>query len=1007
MRTNWIFTILFFLNSILFSNSKGDLLFGSNLDNKQIDSLQIIEKKRISQIFTDYLPSKSVKFIENKGQMIDVKGHSVPYVLFKVETQGINLYITEKGLTYVFIRNENEGLTKQNNKSVATLQEHVKTQMAWVNVNLEGGRIERGNIIKEGISKNYSNYFYGHCPNGIYEVYEHNKITIKEVYPGIDWVFYNSKKDGMKYDFIVHPGADPSRIKIIYEGDNPLQILSDGGISVETKLGSFKEEKPITYEEGSNDKIESNYHTTKISDHKTLLEFKIANYNSAKSLIIDPQMYWYTFYGGIEWDECFSTDTDENGNIFVTGYTRSNNFPIQDPGGGAFYLSTGGDISILQPNADMFLLKFSPSGILIWATYYGDTGQEFPYSIEIDKNGNAFVVGWTDSGNFPVQNAGINSYYQSNLGGLRDAFILKFQNNGTRLWASYYGGAGSDYAYGLCSDTLGNIWITGGTDSPNFPTFNGGTFFQGSNAGGSDAFILKFDNVGVPLLATYYGGALSDEGHCVATDINGNVFVSGETFSLNFGTQSSGFYFQSSYAGSGDAFILKFSPSGSRLWASYYGGAGYDTGASICNDNQGNVFVLGSSESTNFPLQNSGTFFQGTSAGLSDAFLLKFDNNGTRLWATLMGGGDYENFWTFDNAEVDNCNNLYFTFTTFGSNSFPYVQNNINSSFFIQTPASNPEPIIGQFSNNGDLRWCSFIGGNGVETRTSLAIDQNNSVIFCGTTEREFTIPILASTFPLTNPGSNSFFDNTIDPSGGDQKELLISRLINLPLLTSINNVPPSNCNSCDGTITINITQGEGPYTYNWSNGITQTNLNTTSSTISNLCAGTYTCLVTDQNGCTVSTSTQVNSSNPPIVSATAAAPFCVGGAINLSASGGVSYSWSGPNGFSSNTQNPQIFPANINQSGTYSVTVSDANGCVNTASVSIQVASTPTVSVSTSAFTFNTSESVTLSASGANNFVWTPGGATGSTININSPSEGLITYCAIGSNAQGCQDST
>jgi gliding motility-associated-like protein len=147
---------------------------------------------------------------------------------------------------------------------------------------------------------------------------------------------------------------------------------------------------------------------------------------------------------------------------------------------------------------------------------------------------------------------------------------------------------------------------------------------------------------------------------------------------------------------------------------------------------------------------------------------------------------------------------------------------------------------------------------------------------------------------------------------------------------------------------------------------------------------------------------------NPPIASATAAGPFCVGGAINLNASGGASYSWSGPNGFSSNSQNPQIFPANINQSGTYSVTVTDANGCVNSASVNIQVASTPTVSVTTSnsSFTFNTSDNIILTANGANNFVWTPGNIAGSSININSPSEGLLTYCAIGTNAQGCQDS-
>jgi gliding motility-associated-like protein len=181
--------------------------------------------------------------------------------------------------------------------------------------------------------------------------------------------------------------------------------------------------------------------------------------------------------------------------------------------------------------------------------------------------------------------------------------------------------------------------------------------------------------------------------------------------------------------------------------------------------------------------------------------------------------------------------------------------------------------------------------------------------------------------------------------------------------------------------------------------------------TISGMIPGTSYVVSVNNGTCTSVNSNSFSISqqqNPPIASASAAGPFCVGGAINLNASGGSSYTWTGPNGYTSNSQNPQIFPANINQSGTYSVTVTDANGCVNSASISIQVANNPTISVSSSisSFTFNTSDNIILTANGANNFVWTPGNTSGSSININSPSEGLLTYCAIGTNAQGCQDS-
>ena len=174
--------------------------------------------------FNDYLRSKPIKFEENKGQIVDGNFRPVPFVLFKAEAPGMSLYITEKGLTYVFVKHQEKQDEKPSTPALTSFAERLKANMAWVHVFLDGANISRENIIKEVESSEHYNYFYGHCQQGIYDVHQYHKITIKEVYPGIDWVFYNSQTSGMKYDFVVHPGADPSQIKLIYEGENPLTL---------------------------------------------------------------------------------------------------------------------------------------------------------------------------------------------------------------------------------------------------------------------------------------------------------------------------------------------------------------------------------------------------------------------------------------------------------------------------------------------------------------------------------------------------------------------------------------------------------------------------------------------------------------------------------------------------------------------------------------------------------------------------------------------------------------
>ena len=169
---------------------------------------------------SEWMNNNSFHFLENKGQMTDMAGNPVPFVLFKAEAPGMNMYITEKGLTNVFIKPEEE---KEKEKE-GFKEENMKIEWNRIDMSLKDASIKKENILKEGESADFSQYFLAHCPDGVTNVRSYQKITITNVYPGIDWIFYNSNEKGFKYGFIVHPGASSHHIELVYSSLNPLQL---------------------------------------------------------------------------------------------------------------------------------------------------------------------------------------------------------------------------------------------------------------------------------------------------------------------------------------------------------------------------------------------------------------------------------------------------------------------------------------------------------------------------------------------------------------------------------------------------------------------------------------------------------------------------------------------------------------------------------------------------------------------------------------------------------------
>jgi hypothetical protein len=617
-----------------------------------------------------------------------------------------------------------------------------------------------------------ANYLVGNDPSRWRtEVPTYGRVSYREVYPGVDLVYYGNQRQ-LEYDFVIAPGRDPRAVSLRFEGADKIDVDANGDLLLKLGESVVRQPKPFVYQEvaGARREVEGGYAVGREGQ----VGFRVGDYDPSLPLVIDPVLVYSTYLGGSGTDLARAIAVDPSGNAVVTGYTQSLNFPTANAFQAAFNGTEG-----FFGNRDVFVTKINAAGTAyVYSTYLGGSGSEEARGVAVDSAGNAYVAGFTDSTNFPIANA-----VQATMGGTQDAFVTKLNPAGSALvYSTFIGGAGfsdgansAEFGEAIAVDSSGNAYVTGSTFSNNFPLVNA---VQETFKGGStDAFVTKINAAGDAFVySTYLGGngdaAVSgvggESGRGIAADSAGNTYVTGETnSSTDFPLANA---VRGTYGGGGsDAFVAKIDAAGDALiYSTYLGGGAQDSGEGVKADASGNTYVAGFTVSNNFPVANA---FQSTFGGVQDAFVTKLNPTGSALvYSTYFGGTGGEIAF---GIAIDASGSVHLAGTTGTFNTLP-TANAIQC-----TRNSGQDLFITKFNAAGSaLVYSTYLGGSGDDRGEGIALDPSNNAYVTGaTTSTDFpTVNPIQSANAGGSPFGDAFVTKISDTSTGPVSTLAFTQ---------------------------------------------------------------------------------------------------------------------------------------------------------------------------------------------------------------------------------------
>jgi len=686
-----------------------------------------------SQSTIDPQRSSIVRFEENRGQVKDQDGRSRSDVLFSGSTEGIDFHIRANGISYQFAevdslrwtlpvaeRGSREARNKGAMAAPASINSH-RIDIDWVAANSDPA------ISATGQLPGYAN-FYNVPENNApaLMVKSYGSVTFRNIWDGVD-LEYHARSGVLESDWTVQHPEDHTKIQFTVRGAE-LRVDDAGYLILTTPLGSMREGMLIATQLGEARNVQWVVKGNTVS-------IKASGLDANVPLVIDPPTrLWGTYMGGSGYEWPWSAESDGVGGVYVAGSTTSF----------ANIATTGAHQVSYLGQFDAFLIHYGAVGVLLWSTYYGGADDDFGRDCSVSPiNGDVYFSGATIS----VTGIATPGAHQISPCGTLDAFMVRFNSAGIRVWGTYYCGTDIEEGNACSVDALGNVYMAGWTLSEDSIATPGSVQAVHGSPNNMDAFLVKFDTAGTRLWGTYLGGAGEDRAYDCAVDAQGAVYLSGRAEELPANATIGGH--QPAFGGFVDAFLQKYDSDGGLLWGTYYGGPDLDTWG-YCAVDQDHVYLAGTTLSDS-DIATPGAYQEiATSPGQfdDDGFVVQFDHNGQCSWGTYFGGPVGEA--VLGMATDGNGSVLITGFTTSSSGI-------ASLGSYDTSLDSLDEGFLAKFTSTGALHWSTYYGGYSYDVGKGCAALGGDIVYMVGYTYSTASIASPGA-YDTTNDGPNDMF---------------------------------------------------------------------------------------------------------------------------------------------------------------------------------------------------------------------------------------------------------
>ena len=577
-----------------------------------------------------------------------------------------------------------------------------------------------------------SNYFLGNdADKWLSGVPNFQSLIYKNLWDGID-LEYQMNGDHLKYQFIVHPGSEPSDIAIRVDGHEDLYVMNNQELCIETGIGTSIVDSglDVFYAHDNEAKINAGFMLL----GNDIYSFDLGAWDNTRTMIIDPIIY-STFLGGTGTDGGNDIAVDEEGCAYVTGQTDSLSFRTIP---GVIDLET-------RPSADLFVVKLNRNGTeIVYSSFIGGVEHDVGTGIAVDSQGFTHVTGITYSEDFPST----SEAYDSTYSGVGDAFIMKISQNGDSLeYSTFLGGVHDDRAHAIALDNKDQAYVTGETWSADFPVTVGA--LNKTKNGDSDIFVTKINQYGDMLdYSTFLGGTGSEQGTDISVDDEGCMFVTGTTMSVYFPVTTG-----ANNLPNENAFVIKINKDGNSIgYSRLIGGSGNDFSNSIALDRNGNAYITGRTDSANFPTTDES--YDENYNGYNDAFMTKLSNTGDSIIYSTYLGSTMDDEGTGISLEVDGT--IYITGYSKSMN-FPTTLGALSKNM-----NGDQDGFVARLDASSSLLYSTFLGGEDLDLPRAIVLSNDGCAYITGDTLSD-EFPTTSNTYHELNNGGLDGFVTKLD----------------------------------------------------------------------------------------------------------------------------------------------------------------------------------------------------------------------------------------------------